>query len=235
MSRLIWDKSSILISGAIWWLVSSTAVTASVSESSKRDLKNTDIYVVSTLLASIIMFIRVIVIVLFFNINMLSGILLPSILMLSWMLIYIIIFFIRSKKNKQQIKNLDYSEKFQSPFRVIPALKFALFVLLIKFISWLGTLYQDIWWDYFFYALWVISGLADVDAISQTMSIDSLNWNISVDLASMTIIIAVISNNLVKWTLAMKFWERRYWFSVITWFLVSMVFGILWIILLNLF
>ncbi|MDR2411613.1 MAG: DUF4010 domain-containing protein [Candidatus Peribacteria bacterium] len=62
--------------------MSSTAVTASMSELSKKDLKNTDMYVVSTLIASTIMFIRVIVIVLFFNINMLTSILLPAIFML---------------------------------------------------------------------------------------------------------------------------------------------------------
>jgi len=62
--------------------VSSTAVAASMSESSKNDFKNTSMYVVSTLLASTIMFVRVIIIVLFFNINMISSILLPSLLML---------------------------------------------------------------------------------------------------------------------------------------------------------
>jgi hypothetical protein len=53
-----------------------------MSELSKKDLKNTDVYVVSTLIASTIMFVRVIVIVLFFNINMLTSILLPAIFML---------------------------------------------------------------------------------------------------------------------------------------------------------
>jgi len=62
--------------------VSSTAVAASMSESSKNDFKNTSMYVVSTLLASTIMFVRVIIMVLFFNINMISSILLPSLLML---------------------------------------------------------------------------------------------------------------------------------------------------------
>jgi|GEM_PF-6749615 uncharacterized membrane protein (DUF4010 family) len=78
MSKVIGEKGSIIASGAIGGLISSTAVTASMSESSKKDKRNTDLYVVSTLLASTIMFIRVIIIVLFFNINMLSAIIYPS-------------------------------------------------------------------------------------------------------------------------------------------------------------
>jgi hypothetical protein len=49
-----------------------------MSETSKKDKRNTNLYVVSTLLASTIMFIRVVLIVLFFNINMLSAIIYPS-------------------------------------------------------------------------------------------------------------------------------------------------------------
>ncbi|MDF1682291.1 MAG: DUF4010 domain-containing protein [Patescibacteria group bacterium] len=51
--------------------MSSTAVTASMTQSSQKDKKNIDLYVVSTLIASTIMFVRVIIIVLFFNIDML--------------------------------------------------------------------------------------------------------------------------------------------------------------------
>lgn len=235
MSKVIWEKSSIIVSGAIWWLVSSTAVTASMTESSKRDIKNIDLYVVSTLIASTIMFIRVIIIVLFFNINMLPSIIFPSLFMLIWMVLYMIYFYIKSKKNNIiHIDNLNFEEKkYSSPFSVWPALKFAWFVLIIKFIAWVGWLFKDLWWDYFFYVLWIISWLADVDAISQTMAVDAIDWKIWLELAAITIIIAVISNNLVKWTIALKFWERRFWISVMIWFVVSMIMWIFWMILIS--
>lgn len=228
MSKLIGEKWSIIASGAIWWLVSSTAVTASMTENSKNDTKNTNLYVVSTLLASTIMFVRVILIVLFFNINMLSSILLPAILMLVWMVIYMIYFYIKWTKAKTEEIIVENKKESKSPFRVWPALKFAGFVLLIKFIAWVWSLYKDIWWDYFFYALWIISGLADVDAISQTMSVDAKAGAITTALASTTIIIAIISNNFVKWWLAMS-WEKKFGFSVMMWFVFSMIMGIIWI------
>lgn len=227
MSKLIWEKGSILASGAIWGLVSSTAVTASMTESSKKDEKNTDLYVVSTLIASTIMFIRVIIIVLFFNINMISSILLPSILMLVWIVSYIIFFYLKWRKNKEDTI-IEQKENYKSPFSVWPALKFALFVLMIKFISWVWSLYQDVWWDYFFYALWIISGLADVDAISQTMSVDAMDWKVTTALAATTIIIAIISNNFVKWGLALN-WNKKFGWSVMFGFIVSMLLWLVWV------
>lgn len=229
MSKVIGEKWSILASWAIGWLVSSTAVAASMSESSKKDLKNTSMYVVSTLLASTIMFVRVIIIVLFFNINMLSSIIYPSLFMLSWMVLYMVYFYYSSKdREASNNSNLSFEEKkYKSPFSIVPALKFASFVLFIKFIAWVWALYKDVWWDYFFYILWVISWLADVDAISQTMAVDAVDWKVWAELAAITIIIAVISNNLVKGSIALKFWERKFWISVMMWFVVSMI---MWIV-----
>ncbi|MDR2411092.1 MAG: DUF4010 domain-containing protein [Candidatus Peribacteria bacterium] len=48
-----------------------------------------------------------------------------------------IIFYIRSEKKKEALNQTTdkIEEKFKSPFRIAPALKFAAFVLLIKFIA----------------------------------------------------------------------------------------------------
>lgn len=224
MSKLIWEKWSIVASWAIGGLVSSTAVTAAMTESSTKDKRNTNMYVVSTLLASTIMFVRVIIIVLFFNIDMLWSIIYPSGFMLVGMLLYIGWFYHNSKKKDLHKDNLQFEEKkYKSPFSIGPALKFAWFVLIIKFIAWVGSLYKDVWWDYFFYALWVISWLADVDAVSQTMAVDAWDGKVWLSIAAITIIIAVISNNFVKGGIALKFGEQKFWKSVMMWFVVSMI------------
>ncbi len=233
LSKLIWEKNSIVASGAIGWLISSTAVTASMTEKSKTDKKNIDLYVVATLIASAIMFIRVILIVLFFNINMINAITVPSLFMLIWMGWYIYYFYKKSKKEKLD-SHLEVWWDYKSPFTVWPAIKFALFVLLIKFIAAVWAQYEDIWGDYFYYALWIISWLADVDAISQTMAVNAKDWWLLTSwVASMTIIIAVLSNNIVKWTIAWRFGEKKFWKIVMGWFLVSMLFWIIGLILLK--
>ncbi len=232
MSKFIWEKWSILASGAIWWLISSTAVTASMTERSKKDKRNTDMYVVSTLIASTIMFVRVVLIVLFFNINIFPELIIPSLFMFLGMVAYIYYFY---RKWKSASKNIvPDTDKFESPFSIWPAFKFAIFVLFIKFVSAIGWAYKDVWWDYFFYGLWIISGLADVDAISQTMAVDALDSKITISIATITIIIAVISNNLVKGTIAFRFGEARFWKAVMWWFLFSMLMWIIWISIMKL-
>ncbi|MDD3646493.1 MAG: MgtC/SapB family protein [Candidatus Gracilibacteria bacterium] len=234
MTKIIGEKGSIVLSGAIGGLVSSTAVTASMTEASKKDVKNTDLYVVSTLTASTIMFVRVILIVLFFNINMLNSIIYPSVFMLVGMVLYMWYFYYKSKKKDIHMDDIGLEKKkYKSPFSVGPALKFAAFVLFIKFVAGVGGLYQDIWGDYFFYALGIISGLADVDAISQTMAVDALDEKVGLSLAAMTIIIAVISNNFVKGGIAWKFGEKRFGRSVMLGFVISMIMGIIGIGVLN--
>lgn len=232
LSKLIWEKNSIVASGAIGGLISSTAVTASMTEKSKKDKKNVDLYVVATLIASAIMFIRVILIVLFFNINMLNAITVPALFMLVWMGVYIYYFYRKSKQENLD-DHIEVQSNYKSPFTIGPAIKFALFVLFIKFIAAVWAEYKDLWGNWFYYILWIISWLADVDAISQTMAVEAKDGKVLGAVASMTIIIAVMSNNAVKWTLAWRFGEKKFWNTVMGWFIVSMFFGLVWLVLLK--
>nr|MDD3720608.1 MgtC/SapB family protein [Candidatus Gracilibacteria bacterium] len=234
LSKIIGEKNSIVASGAIGGLVSSTAVTASMTERSNNDKKNIDLFVVGTLIASAIMFVRVILIVLMFNINMINSIITPALFMLVGLGGYIYYFYNKSKREKLD-QNIEIDGNYESPFTIGPAIKFALFVLFIKFVAAIGSEYKDIWGDYFYYALGIISGLADVDAISQTMSVDAKDAKLLSGVASMTIIVAVMSNNIVKGLIAWRFGEKRFGKIVMLGFLVSMFFGIIGLGLLRIF
>jgi hypothetical protein len=37
----------------------------------------------------------------------------------------------------------------------------------------------------------------------------------------------------VKWSIALKFWEKTYWRAVMLWFVVSMIMWILWVVVFN--
>ena len=113
----------------------------------------------------------------------------------------------------QKDKNLASSERnigadadYTSPFKLMPALKFALVVVVVKFIAGIGLVYQDVInAKIFYYALGAISGLADVDAITMDMSGKSLDGSLPVLIAASTILIATISNNIVKGSIAWRF------------------------------
>ncbi len=226
LTKFLWKNTSVILSSVVWWLVSSTAVTAAMSEQSKKDSKNYHIYVLWALLANSIMLSRVIIIVLIINFSLLSTLFLPAILMFIWLAV-VTFFFYRKAKKIPVPKNINLEWKVESPFSIKPAIKFWLFVLFLKFLAWIWVLYKDIWWEsVFYYAFWVLSWLADVDAITQTMSVQAKDALVSSSIAVSTILIAAMSNNMVKWFIAVKFWDKLFWKYVMMWFLISMA---LWI------
>ena len=234
LSKAVWKKSSIILSSILGWLVSSTAVTATMSEQSKKDKSSSDIYVVWTLSANLIMIIRVFVIVAFFNFSLLKYFSIPFVFMFLWLFAWFLYFYYIWKKKHEEPKWVE--QKVESPFSILPALKFGWFVLFIKFLAWVGILYESTFPEWFYYyTLWIISWFADVDAITQTMAVDSSNWWIMATIAVSTIIFAIMSNNIVKWFIALKFGEKSFWRKIMFTFLLSIVTWIIGIIISNMY
>lgn len=234
LSKFFAKDSSVILSSIVWWMVSSTAVTATMSEQSKKDPKNHNIYTVWTMLANTIMLIRVFGIVLLINIALISEVYIPLFFMFIWLLIPTIYFYLKSKKinsNKEKITVAE--EKLESPFSITPALKFAVFIIMIKFISAVLVIYKPIFWDYANYALWIFSWLADVDVITNDQATKSKDWELTLLVAWMTIILAAISNNVIKASIAYKWWEKTFWKNVAFAFLISISFWIIWLVIMN--
>ncbi|NDK09366.1 DUF4010 domain-containing protein [Candidatus Gracilibacteria bacterium] len=225
LTKIFGSTSGILLSSLMGGLVSSTAVTASMSEESKKYPKNSSLYTTGTLLASAVMFLRVIAIVAFVYASLLSFIFIPALVMFVIFMLCTGYFYYTSKKESSD--KLSIEEKVQSPFSITPALKFAGFILLIKFIAAIGIIYKDIWGEgLFYYTLGIVSGLADVDAITQTMASDASSGGLGIVVAGTTILIAVMSNNLVKGTLAYRFGESQFGKKVLFTFVASALGGI---------
>lgn len=222
-TKIVGQKGWVMISSALGWLISSTAVTAAMAEKSKRYKTNNSIYVLGTLIASCIMFLRVILIIVLFNAALLVDISIPSLVMFFTLLSAVWYFYYKSRQEKSITSEVDIEKKVESPFQITPALKFAWFIIIIKFISWIWILYKEVWGEWiFYYILWIISGLADVDAITQTLAVESWDGNVQAKVAVFAILIAVMSNNLVKWSMAWKFWDKSYGKKVLISFLLSM-------------
>lgn len=225
LTKIFGSTSWILLSSIIGGLISSTAVTASMSEESKKHPANSSLYTTGTLLASGVMFLRVIAIVGFVYASLLSFIFIPALVMFAIFMALTGYFYFTSKKETSS--NPKIEEKVESPFRIAPALKFAGLILMIKFIAAIGIIYKDIWGEWlFYYTLWVVSWLADVDAITQTMASDAWAGWIGIVVAGTTILIAVMSNNIVKGSLAYRFWEKQFWRKVLFTFVASALWGL---------
>ena len=236
LSRIIWSKWGILASGAIGWIISSTATTVAMTKKSTEHIEHKNTYVVGTLIASCIMFLRVIIVAGIIYPTILSTIWIPASVMfvgLSGMAVY---YYIESRKELSVPKDENEEKKYESPFQLIPAMKFAWLIVIIKFLSILGKVYEDtIPPEISNYGLAIISWLADVDAINMAYSEWAKAGTVSLIIASTTILIAVMSNNIVKASIAYRFGEKEYGKRVFLGFWVSIIAGVIAIIIMNIF
>lgn len=232
LSKTLGNKGGAILSGAVGGLISSTAVTGAMTNKSHDGSGNTYSYAAATLIASMIMCIRVIIVSSFYNPAILTTILIPSLTMLiglggsaAWC-------FLKSKNI--QSNTAVMAENYDSPFQVLPAMKFALVIVVIKFIAGIGLIYQHIIDPkIFYYVLGMISGLADVDAITMDMASKSVDGRLPLVIAATTILIATISNNIVKASIALRMGEKSFGKMVFIGFGISTLLGIIAIILMN--
>lgn len=234
LSKVLGNKGGVIASGAVGGMISSTATTAAMTNKSKEHPENRNAYIVATLIASTIMCIRVIAISGFYSSEILAVVMIPALCMLSG-LIGTAYYFYR-KIGAEAGKNIPTEENtaYESPFRLLPAIQFAGVIVAIKFLSGLGIIYKEYLNPQIFnYALGAISGLADVDAITQDMASKAWEGSIAMMIAASTILIAAMSNNIVKASIAYRFGERLFWRGVVTGFGISILFGSIAIIAMN--
>lgn len=243
LGKALGDKGWILASGAVGGLISSTATTFAMTRKSKEHPVHRNSYAVATLLASCIMFIRVIVVAAYIYPLILTSILIPGGVMfiaLMWAMIY---YFFLSRHEKIPVVEEEKKWAYESPFQLLPALQFAGLIIFIKFLSaaWVASQslispeYKERFILFINYTIGLLSWFADVDAVNFTMSEWAKDGSIPIFVAATTILIAVMSNNTVKASIAYRFGEKEYGRKVLTGFSISIILWILTIIGLSFF
>lgn len=163
-------------------------------------------YVVATLIASCIMFIRVIVVAAYLYLQILETIWLPATIMFAGLIGSTLYYYLKTRDEKVIVSLDEKKREYESPFKIIPALQFAGLIVLVKFVSQLGVIYQHIIpLEVSSYFIGLFSGLADVDGVNYIYSTAAKSGEISLLIASTTILIAVMSNNTVKASIAYRF------------------------------
>lgn len=236
LSKVLGNRGGVIASGAVGGMISSTATTAAMTNKSKQHPEHRNAYIVATLIASTIMCIRVIAISGFYSSAILSVITIPALCMLIW-LIGTAYYYRQSSPTALIEKEegvIEEQTEYESPFRLVPAIQFAGVIVAIKFLSGLGLIYKEYLDPRIFnYALGAISGLADVDAITQDMASKASEGSIALTIAASTILIAAMSNNIVKASIAYRFGEKLFGKGVVIGFSLSILFGLSAIIAMN--
>jgi len=215
--KIIGPKKGYGILGFVGGLVSSTAVTLSMAGESNKSKKNVFPFVLATVIATCVMFIRVIFEVAVVNSSLLKSIILPMLAMSLFGLFIMFIFYKRRHKG-DKVKEV----KFEQPFAIGPALKFGFLFALILFVSKVA---QIMFGSTGIYVTSVLSGLADVDAITLTMSALSKSGSISNFVASVAIILAAASNTLVKAGIAYYLGSRKFGHRILLAFVLILLVG----------
>jgi len=193
------DKG-IHLTGFLGGLVSSTAVTFSMSKKSKEDESLSGNYAVGVVLASSVMYVRVYILILFLNIKLAIQTWLPLFLL---GVVGLAISFLLSKKVEAK-----QSEAFElkNPLELRFALMFGLIFAIVIFVSKAAQIYLG---THGLYGVSAIAGLTSVDAIVLSV-IELLPGSITISTAVAAIIIATASNDLVKIGIALYWGSKAY-------------------------
>jgi len=192
-------ERGIELAGIFGGLVSSTAVTSSFSLRSKKEKKILMPLVLGVVLANGIMFIRILIEVFVINRELFYYMLWPLVILAIVTAIFAFFIWRKAEKAKGKIE-LD------SPFTLGPALKFGAFFAIILALVKIADVYLS---SRGVYVVSFISGLADVDAI--TVSLSQLSkGDLSLEIAKRGIMIAALTNVAVKGGIAVLFGSKAF-------------------------
>jgi len=190
--RILGTERGLSLTGILGGLASSTALASAMASEARENREIVSSAAFATAIASCTMFPRVLFIVLVVNRALFISLLPPLVIMTIVGVVLSYLLMIR----KRPIKGREV--RIKDPFRIVPALKFGALFAIVLLASKLASLYFG---NAGTYAASIIAGLADVDAITLSMSTLAQS-TVSPNVAVASIALAAITNTLVKLAIA---------------------------------
>ncbi|MBT8040896.1 MAG: MgtC/SapB family protein [Xanthomonadales bacterium] len=178
------------LTGLLGGLVSSTAVTLSFSQRSRGEPGLSPVLVLAILLAWTVMFFRVVVEVAVVNFALAKTLTLGMVIM--GVVSLLISFYLWRRERSHEKAEVESGH---NPFELGDAIKFGLLFAVVLFVAKAAQVYFG---DTGLYVAGALAGLTDVDAIALSMADLAKQDPASSSAAARTIVIAVISNTMVK-------------------------------------
>ncbi len=192
--KLAGSRRGIMLSSLLGGLVSSTAMTLSLSRYAREGRYSSNLLAAGILAASSIMFPRVLIEAAAINPTLIPA-LAPPMLAMALVMLAVAVYFWRRVPNEESI----HQTNLPNPFELGSALKFG---LLLAVIMIMATGAEKTFGNSGLYALALAAGLADVDAITLSVAKMSLQ-GLESDVARNAILIAAFTNSAVKFMLAL--------------------------------
>jgi len=194
LAQFLSPERSVALTGIIGGFVSSTATTVSMAEKTVQNETLSHVCAFAVVTASIVMFPRALIEVAVINPDLFTSAAVP----LGAMTLVGVVAAGTLYWRTTTAETVEPNE-LKNPFRLRPALLFGVIFAVVLLVSeyaheWLGT--SGV------YATAFLSGLADVDAMTITLSKLAAEGTISTEVATTGIVIAAIANTMVKAALA---------------------------------
>lgn len=187
--KFVGPERGIGITGLLGGLISSTGVTLGFSERSNREYALSKPFALAIMIAWTVMFARVLVEVGVLNLDLLGVVWLPITAAGIVGLLYCLYLHFSNR-----VSDTD-TQEFSNPFDLMSAIKFGLLYAVILVLARAAQLYFG---DTGIYISSVVSGLADVDAITLSLAQLSDAGGLDNKVAAQGIVLAVIANTIVK-------------------------------------
>lgn len=188
--KLVKREQGLAITGLLGGLVSSTAVTLGFAQRSRMEPAMSRVLALAILLAWSVMYFRVVAEVAIINISLAGTLLLGMLLMGS---VSFCMCFVLWRSNRT-VETAEVTVG-NNPFELSEAIKFGALFAVVVFVASAAQVYFG---QAGLYLAGALAGLTDVDAIALSMADLALSNPESQGAAARTIVIAVISNTLVK-------------------------------------
>ncbi|HNW97433.1 MAG TPA: DUF4010 domain-containing protein [Bacteroidales bacterium] len=191
LKKFVFPKSGILVSALLGGIYSSTATTLILSRKSKSSGKNQNQYAAGIILATAMMYVRILIILFIFNAALFS-ILLPgfAILILISFVVTYVIFRLKPEHVEEQNRHIGYDK---NPLEFKVALLFTVLYVLFTFITYyvisnFGIKGLNI--------LSLIVGVTDIDPF--LINLFQGRYDVGMNILAIATLQAIISNNIVK-------------------------------------
>lgn len=218
LMKFIGPERGLGVTGIIGGLVSSTAVATSMAARVKESKYLMKAAIFATVVASSMMFLRILFEVSVINPALLPQLSLPMLLMgILGIILGVIIW------RRAEVKQMDAKIKLENPFSLKPALIFGGLFLAILFLSKIANTYMG---SSGVYIASIISGVADVDAITISMALLAPK-TLSTNTAVTAITLAAISNTVFKFLIALLLGTRKFGRNIGLIFLIIIVAGLM--------
>jgi uncharacterized membrane protein (DUF4010 family) len=211
--KAIGSGAGIGLTGLIGGLVSSTVTTLSFARRSKENPEASGLFAMAVILASSVMFPRLVLEIAVVNQALMSNIMVP--LGIMGMTGLLLAYYLYRKTRDMAADGI--SVRFDNPFSLKSAINFALVFATILMATRLATSYLGSDW---LPLVAIVSGLTDADAIAFSLSSLEHAGLVSLDWASFNLVLGALSNTFMKLLLIFSLGHRALFQQLLLSFLV---------------